>query len=227
VRLSVLIPWRSNDPDRIRGWDYCRSLWERLPVELCVADDGVTDGPFSLSRAINRAQRQATGDAYAIFGADHIPDPNRIDWIVDRLQRHPWTAVYAGTQVLSPTATALVIRTGMHPAIAARKAGSHWIGMCMGVVAVRADAWIPMDPRFAGWGCEDTAHRLALATLYPEGNPDGEGDVYTVWHPDRHGTEELTERNYQLYREYEEAAAEGRMREYLQEAYGVRLGDHR
>ena len=225
--ISVLVPWRSDDPDRIRGWDYCRSLWRQLPVELCVADDGVESGPFSVARAVNRAAGMATGEIFAIFGADHIIEPHRLEWIEHRLRRHPWTAVYAGTRVLTQLATDLVIRNRLHPAAAAKMSGFHRIGMCMGVIAVRRDAWIPMDERFVGWGSEDAAHRLALATLYPDGCPDGEGDVYTMWHRDRHGTEELTRRNYELYREYERAAAEGRMREYLREVRSGGSGDDR
>lgn len=223
----MLIPWRSDDPDRVRAWEYVRAAWGRLPVELCVADDGVEAGPFSVARAVNRAAAVATGDAVAIYGADHIPDPARVDWIVDRLERHPWTAVYTGTRILSPVATNLVLAGHHPPVVAAKVAGYSRIGMCMGVIAVRRDAWIPMDERFVGWGSEDAAHRLALATLYLDGCPDGEGDVYTMWHRDRHGTAEMTEANYRRYQEYERAAAEGRMREYLREVRSVGSGDDR
>lgn len=221
--ISVLIPWRSTDPDRIRAWRYNLRLWRRLPVELCVADDG-REGAFSVARAVNRARRMASGDMLAVFGADHIPDATKLEWIADRLSALPWTGVYAGTQLLSPAGTRLILH-GMPVAPVAR-AYAYRIDMCLGIVAVRAEVWDDtggMDERFIGWGAEDVAHRLALASLYPDGRGDGEGDVVTMWHP--LAPRDETPTNNARYQEYEKAANEGRMREYLREVHGAGPGD--
>lgn len=216
--ISVLIPWRSDDEDRIRAWHYNRLRWQNLPVQLCVADDGRTEGPFSVARAVNRARRQATSGILAIFGADHIPpDLGRLAWIEDRLAERPWSAVYAGTRVIGRNDTDRVLR-GLPPGLFAETRG-HLIAMCEGIIAVRASVWDDlggMDERFVGWGAEDTAFKVALRALYPDGGA-GEGETWALWHPDRHGTTELTAANIARCTEYETAAREGRMRDYLAE----------
>lgn len=215
--ISILLPWRSNDPHRIAAWEFNRQRWARLGIELCVSDDGRTDGPFSLARAVNRARRQATGEILAIFGADHIPpDRDRLEWLYAKLTRHPWTAVYASTRIFSPASTARVLR-GETPGAGME---SLFIGMCEGIVALRASVWDDvggMDERFEGWGAEDTAFKVMLRALHPDAG-DGHGEAWALWHPDRHGTAELTAANIARCTEYETAAREGRMREYLEEA---------
>lgn len=215
--ISILLPWRSNDPHRVRAWDYNRPRWQALDVQLCMADDGRAEGPFSLTRAVNRARKLARGSIFAIYGADHIPpDPQRLAWIAERLTVHPWTAVYAGTVILNPQGTERVL-AGLDPRIVA-EIRSYKVHMCEGIIAVRADVWDDvggMDENFEGWGAEDVAFKHALRALYPGGRDDGEGDVLALWHHDRHGTEELTAANNARCAEYEQAAREGRMREHL------------
>lgn len=219
--ISVLIPWRSQDLHRILAWDYNRARWEASGVQLCVADDDRTEGPFSLARAVNKARRQATGEYLAIFGADHIPPtPDKLAWIADRLRQHPWTAVYALTRIFAPDRTARILR-GQLPTPVMK---SHVIHACEGIVALRAEVWDDvggMDERFEGWGAEDTAFKAVLFALYPDGRGDGVGEAWALWHPDRHGTPEMTAANIARCTDYQTAAREGRMREYIE---GVRRG---
>lgn len=218
--ISILIPWRSQDPYRVAAWEYNRRRWETLGVQLCVADDDRTTGPFSLARAVNKARKDAAGEHLAIFGADHIPpDQDRLDWIFARLHRHPWTTVYATTRIFSSVSTERILR-GLVPTAAM---SSHLIHMCEGVVALRAEVWDDvggMDERFEGWGAEDTAFKATLRALYPDGHDDGVGEAWALWHPDRHGTPELTAANIARCTEYETAAREGRMREFLEARHG-------
>lgn len=224
--ISVLVPWRSNDEHRIRAWHYNRLRWQRLDVELCVADDGRTEGPFSFAAAANRARAQATGDVLVMFGADHVPpDPDRLAWIEQRLRDLPWTAVYQGTWAINETGTARVVDEGMPVEVAGRLRADH-IGLCEGVLALRAEVWDDiggMDAGFVGWGAEDTALRCVLTALYPDGG-EGEGDCYTLWHPTT-PHDVLTEANIERCRRYQDAAAAGRMRDYLEEVRRGRPGD--
>jgi hypothetical protein len=218
MKLSVLVPWRSSDPDRVRAWDFNRPRWGRLPVQLCVADDGRTEGVFSVARALNRAREEATGDALAVFGADHLPpDSGRLAWILDRLERYPWTGVYAATRVINQAGTARVFDDGMPPEVASILR-FDWVGCCYGIIATRADVWDDVggfDERFEGWGAEDTAFREALAALHPDGRSDGEGEAVAFWHAD--APRDQTEANVARFNEYARAAREGWMRQYLQE----------
>ena len=219
--ISVIVPWRSADPHRIAAWDHVRPLWHELGVDLCVADDGRTEGPFSVSRAQNRARALARTDRLLMYGADQLPPtPERLAWIEARLDRHPWTAVYATTRIYWQEATAHIIN-GLSPAMFIK--WSHLICMCTGILAMRTDVWDDlggMDERFAGWGAEDTALRFALRTLHPAGNDAGEGELWSLWHPDT-PRDALTAANSSMVAEYERAAARGELREYLQ---GVRCG---
>lgn len=222
MSLSVLIPWRSEEPSRVAAWAFNRARWSRLEplIQVCVADDGRTEGPFSVSRAVNRARREATGDQLVIFGADHLPpDYDRINWIIRRLHRNPWTLVYAATRVLNQAGAARVLQGLMRPEDAA-ELRFDWVGCCYGILALRADVWDDvggMDERFEGWGAEDTAFRVALQALHPAGVGVGEGEAIAFWHPDV-PRGELTQANVARYGEYETAAKAGRMREYLKEA---------
>jgi len=215
--ISVLVPWRSTDEHRIRAWHYNRLRWQGLDVQLCVSSDGRTEGPFSVARALNRARQQAAGDVLAMFGADHIPPaPEKLAWIAARLEASPWTAVYAGTLVLGENDTARVLG-GATPELYA-ETRAHRIGMCEGILAMRADVWDDVggeDERFEGWGSEDTAFRVALAALYPNGRPDGEGDVIALWHAE--APRDQTPANIARCDEYMAAASAGRMRDYLRE----------
>ena len=214
--ISILLPWRSDDPYRVAAWNYNRTRWEALGVQLCVADDDRTEGPFSLARAVNKARRQASGEHLAIFGADHIPPgPDRLAWIAGRLEQHPWTAVHALTRIFSPAWTGRIVR-GQTPSAAM---SAHVIYACEGIIALRADVWDDVggfDERFEGWGAEDVAFKVMLRSLYPDGCEGGEGEAWALWHPDRHGTAELTAANIARCTEYETAAREGRMREYIE-----------
>lgn len=221
--ISVLIPWRSDDPDRVRAWDFNRPRWDSLDVQLCVADDNRSEGPFSVARAVNRARKMAAGDILAVFGADHIPpDPARLGWIADRLQEHPWTMVYSATRIFSREGTARAL-AGLPLDVAACMGSTH-IAMCEGIVALRAQVWDDVggfDERFEGWGSEDSAFKVVLHALYPAGRTDGNGEAWALWHTDRHGTAEMTAANIARCTEYETAAREGRMREYLKEVRGA------
>jgi len=223
VNLSVLIPWRSEEPARVRAWKFNRSRWSRLEplIEVCVAGDGRTEGTFSVARAVNRARKQATGDQLVIFGADHLPPTyERINWIIKRLQRHPWTQVYSATRVINEAGTERVLGPQRMAPETAAELRFDWVGCCYGILALRADVFDDvggMDERFEGWGAEDTALRVALQALYPAGCGVGEGEAITFWHPDAPRGQQ-TQDNVARYYEYETAAKAGRMREYLKEA---------
>jgi hypothetical protein len=214
--ISVLIPWRSDDPARVEAWAYLRGLWAQADVELCSTSDGL-DGRFSYAAGANRCRTLATGEHLLLYGADQLPPtPGKLDWIRQRLKAMPWTGVYAETRVYSRRATRKIM-DGL-PLSALRNMFAT-APVAEGIIAVRADVFDDlrgMDERFRGWGAEDVAFRFALKTLHPSGELAGEGISHTLFHEPQ-PWDELTTANNQLFVKYQLAAAAGRLREFLQE----------
>lgn len=210
MNLSVLIPWRTDNGHRQRLWDYCRPLWEQYDIELCIGTDPLDDHPFSPARAFNNAAQQATGDAYVMYGADHIPDPWHLAWVAEQLTVNAWCAVYANTGTYSPEDTEQIL-TGTNPG---EFQYAQIVHHCVGILAIHPDAWHDtggMDERFEAWGAEDYAYRTALHNLYGP-TPEPTGTLPTLWHPPSPRTET---NNSHLAEEYNQAQATGTMRQLI------------
>lgn len=185
MKVSIIIGWRSDDPARIRLWDYCRPLWEQLVTEdfeVCVSNDGVTHGPFARARAFNRAAAIATGDVYVIWGADMLPDTTAIQEAADRAAEKGWSLVFDSSTGFNPQMTNAIL-AGADPWLQGAKAVA---GHVPGIIAVRADAWKHvggMDERFGDrYGFEDCAIRNALAKKYGPVRASGRS-LGCLWHP--------------------------------------------
>lgn len=167
--ISILIGWRSADPNRIRLWEYCLPLWKPLigdDIEVCVADDGVTEGPFSRAVAFNRAAAQASGDVLITWGADMLPDEDAIRAAAEVAREHGWSLVFDASGAFTPGQTDAVL-AGAEPWSLRPTITSCYPA---GILAVRRDAWDAaggMDERFGtGYGYEDCALRNWLGHRY-------------------------------------------------------------
>lgn len=201
--ISVLIPYRGDGAQRDRLWAHCRKLWDALPVELVIGEESGI-GPFSAAAAFNDAAHKATGDMYILYGADQIPDWDRIQWAVEQLTTHKWCALYANTAGYDETSTNAILN-GASPNSVPLGAS---VPFCTAIIGIRADAWIPYDERFTGWGVEDSAWRLALETLYGP-TPEPTGTLRCLYHPP--APRDQFEQNCALMGEYMEAANNGTM----------------
>lgn len=211
--ISVLVPYRGDGGWRDRVWNHCKSLWDDLPYELVIGEDPGT-GPFSVARAFNDAAARATGDVFVLYGADQLPDADRIEWAVAQLTTRQWAALYANTAGYGEKSTALIL-AGADPRSV--PLGTP-VPFCTGILAVRRDSWIRFDERFTGWGCEDTAHRMALEALYGM-SPEPTGTLRCLYHPA--ASREHFNQNATLVGEYMTATSEGTMGE-LVERLGLR-----
>lgn len=207
MSVSILIPWRTDNSQREKLWTYCRQLWEATGYEITVGEDPGTH-PFNIGRAFNRAARKATGDIYITYGADHLPDVDRIEWAVEQLSTYDWCGLYAETAHLSETDTnALLAGYSVD-----RITPAHTIPFCLGVNAIRADKWIDFDERFHGWGSEDQAWRLLVQAAYGR-PPEPSGTLWALHHEP--ASLERAEANFDLLREYQAAYTSGRLAEFL------------
>lgn len=207
--VSILIPFRSDDPHRQRLWQHCRTLWQHSDYELIEGRDAGT-GPFNIAEAFNDAASRATGDFLILFGADHLPDMGRVEWAVEQLKSHPWVPLYAETAGLSKQDT-FAILNGYDPA---KVPVTDVAPFCTAIIGIRRDAWVRFDTRFQGWGGEDTAWRMLLEHLYGPA-PTPTGRLLCLWHEAAPRTH--TEANFALIGEYMAAAERGELREYAEQ----------
>lgn len=198
-----------------------KGRWAALgfPVRLGVHDEGL----WCKSLAISDGIAQNEPDVLVVADADVFTDgiAEAVDlvrqgspWVVPhnylhRLSRDATSAVLAGT----PPDARMSLAEGRRP-YRGRAGG--------GIVVLRYDVWTdcPIDPRFLGWGQEDEAWALALATLY--GKPVRlDHPLWHLWHPpqERMNRGLGSTGGLELYKRYSKATRDpGVMRALIDEA---------
>jgi hypothetical protein len=200
MKISVLVPFGADDSEtgkqRRRVWQFIRCLWADHPhLELVEGHDPLFEPvpyldsgrkylhQFSVSRALNDAAKHATGDAFLLFGADHLPDGKTILFAQEQLLRHPWIRLYDTISYASAAATTLILH---HCTVALT--GTDWhtfFAPCPGVLAIRRTAWDRvggMDEAYEGWGYEDTDLLDRLQREVPGGRMEASGRVLHELH---------------------------------------------
>lgn len=199
MKLSVLVPFGADDSEtgkqRRRVWAFIRDKWSDHPhLELVEGHDPLfpvhhvygqsfgettvsnTARPFSVSRALNDAAGRATGDAFLLFGADHLPDGKAILYAQEQILRHPWVRLFDRIGYASVASTSLLLHR-----FAIQDTDWHVEpAPCDGVLAVRRTAWERvggMDESFEGWGYEDTDLMHRLQHLVDGGRYEASGRI--------------------------------------------------
>lgn len=179
MTVSVLIPFASDKPWRTRarhhvaGW-YARHGWEVI--------EGTCEPPWRKAVAVAHAARRTAADVFVVADADCLcagvaPAIAAVEtgaaWAVPHLMVHR----------LDQTATEAVYGGG-DPAATTGRAQRPYKGFAGGgIVVVRRDVLdaVPLDPRFEGWGGEDSSWAMALTTLV--GPPSRlDADLFHLWH---------------------------------------------
>jgi hypothetical protein len=184
MKVSILIPWRTDHGSRAAAFEYLLPRWEATGADVCVGEDDPT-GPFNCSRAQNRAFRKAKHDRLLMFGADQIP-PIRTELLdaMLSLSAEPWIPIMAQTGYYSRESTGRIL-AGADPFAEPLE---YTLPFCTGVIGVTRHAYESaggMDERFSGWGYEDAAFRQTLAGLF--GAPPALGNTLRcLWHETDH-----------------------------------------
>lgn len=224
MKISVLIPFRSADPQRVALWNLLRPQWEALgpDIELCSTSDGGGLGDrFSFARGANRCRELATGDVLLVHGADQmLPDPATWQRIRATMAAAPWMWVYKETLEVDAWPTRLMLQ-GCSPAMVPMV--GRLLDHCYAIYALRADVWDDvggLDERLVGWGPEDAIMRRVLRAPYPDGVDQGEGVMRALWHEP--APRDRVPVNHGFYEETLTAADGGPevLRRYLKEARG-------
>jgi hypothetical protein len=210
--VSVLVPFRSDGEHRDKAWAYVQNWWARTHPDWQVVV-GTCQGPWVKAYAIADALTRATGDVLVLADADVICDG--VGEAVRQVAHGtaPWAIPHHEVRRLSRRATEVVLAgTSPSPSMGGLDQrpyrGVEGGGM---VVLPRGDyEQVPLDPRFQGWGQEDSAGGVAWRTLL--GKPwRGQGTLWHLWHPpaprlNRHvGSQD----GWALYVRYEYAAKSG------------------
>lgn len=202
--VSVLVPWRSEDPQRIRVWEYIKWEWSLLGVELCAASDGRGHGPFNTSKACNNAFKMSTKNWLVTTGADVIPDFTMIEVGLYLAKRDGlrWVPLGNQTEYFNAEATERILQT------------KRWwdetpdpvytVPFQTGIMLIRRDLYLETgghDERFEGWGGEDAAFRRSVHILGGDSEPVPL-TLRCLWHdPGRRGT--MSKNNYDLCHQYD------------------------
>jgi hypothetical protein len=167
IDMDICIPWRSDNGWRAQVFDWVLPAWQRTGLDVRVGHDDGT-GPINVSKALNHARSQSSSAVLVIASADHIPDVHAVIEASAAAMDHGWAPLFTATAGISLDATRDVIN-GLDVDVTQHITGEA--PFCTALLAVRADVWDEIggwDERFHGWGCEDTAFRIVLETLYPD-----------------------------------------------------------
>lgn len=180
--VSVLVPWRPDGGDRDRAWEYVARWWAAQHPGWQVVTGCCHAGPWVKAEAVADALTRADGDMLVVADAD-VVCPGVGDaahavaggaaWavpheLVFRLTRDATQAVHDGAPL-----------DGRHDLTQPPYQGYPGGGIT--VLPRETYRQIPLDPRFTGWGQEDSAWSLALATLTGT-RWRGNAPLWHLWH---------------------------------------------
>jgi glycosyltransferase involved in cell wall biosynthesis len=208
-KLSVLIPFTSQDLHRIRTVTWVKEFYEtHLPrgTEFIIGTN--YDQPFCKTAAVNQAASKATGDIIVILDADCYMDPNDLVDAAERIRSAqargiktwfvPYRRFYRLREdisdellrsdpcrplVIPDPPPASYIEVNRNTNISA----GHWWGALVQIMPLEAfRAAGGMDERFKGWGGEDISFMHAVDTLWGK-HKTTNNPVYHIWHPTKPG----------------------------------------
>lgn len=187
MSVSVVFPYRSGCVYRTAAYDWVHNQYQAAHPEWerCV---GVSpEGPFNRAAAILDGARQATGDVLVVSDADVWCD--NLSATIEAAVECGWAVPHRLIHRLSPESTSHVLTgagwRGLPLSTDNPQDRKPYVGNEAGtLLAVRRDAlqMAPPDPRFAGWGQEDTSWSAALRTLVGAPWRDT-ADLVHLWHP--------------------------------------------
>lgn len=243
TKISLLIPFRANDPQRLRVFKWLLEYWKHELPDAEIIIGRAKGQPFSKTRALNNAAKKATGQVLVILDADAYIPGRVIQECADMIVESPyplWFVPYRHLFRLNKRVTKEIIasdpkdplrlptpprpedidHTGQHSSY------GHRYGAMITIIPREAIYTIGcFDERFKGWGGEDVALLRALDTLYGKHKTTGNA-VFHLWHPvigktykDRMWKGQQEQLNNQLSMRYHQATGHPtRMRNLVDES---------
>lgn len=217
--VSVVIPWRSDDPERTEIFRWCLHRWGSLTdYRIITPNDGQTEGPFNRSKAVNRGVALAAGDDVVIVSdADTAIRHGQPEAMIAALRSGAnWVIGYSRFVHLAQVATQEALSAPVDVALPENPSGpsvryASWESVC-GLWAMRTEDYHLIggnDEGFEGWGSEDTAFAMKADTLLGkhERLPGVGLHLFHELRPDRK-TDASARANYERLGRYEKAAGD-------------------
>lgn len=190
--VSVLVPYRPDGAHRDAAWRWVSDWWADWFGQYEVVVGAPPEGPWCKAAAVADALPRSSGDVLIVADADVFVAPEHLDQTVDlvRSGHAAWAAPHRRVVRLTPAGTGRLLGGGELPAEPeARRTGlietSHTAALGGGLVVLRRDVYerVPLDPRFVGWGQEDTSWGLALRLLGGSWWRGAASPLHHLWHP--------------------------------------------
>lgn len=159
LEVSVVVPWRAGCPHREAAWQWVRDRYETLGFE--VIEGRCPDGPWIKAFAVADAIARSSHDLVLVADADVW-----CDGLLEAIERRdgaPVVIPHGNVHRLTEHGTRQFMSGDRWPQIEQEHRGMPGGGL----VLIERSVWdrVPMDPRFVGWGNEDSSWGIALTTL--------------------------------------------------------------
>lgn len=178
MSVAVLVPFASSEPWRLRARDHVVNRYMAAGFEVV---EGSCPPPWRKAIAVDQAARRTYADILVVADADCVC--HGVPAAVAAVRAGAaWAVPHRLVHRLDETATEAFYAGHPNPSGRAQRPYEGFAGG--GIVVLPRAVWheVPMDPRFQGWGGEDSSWALALNTL--AGPPwRGEADLFHLWHP--------------------------------------------
>lgn len=200
-KISLLIPFSSKDPVRIKSLKWLLEYWSyELPeAEIII---GKSRGKvFCKGEALNDAVKKSSGRILVILDADAYISGKVInhcaDRILEEIYNHLWYVPYHNLYRLKKEITKEIIESDPWNPLRLpspppscyvednghrSKYGHRYGAMIMMFPREAYETLGCFDERFKGWGGEDIALLRALDTLYGK-HKTTRNDILHLWHP--------------------------------------------
>ena len=213
--VSVLVPWRPGCPHRESAWEWIRSRYATEHPDWEIVEGSCPPGPWVKARAVHDAACRSSGRRLVVADADvWCPDLAPIV-----AEPHPVIIPHSFVHRLTPHETQRFMAGGQRPYETVERPRRGMAGG--GIVILDRDLYdrCPLDPRFVGWGQEDSSWAAALTALTGKIRRHSR-PLYHLWHPPQERLNRATGsvEGRVLERRYREAATHGTIDTVLAEA---------
>lgn len=189
MKLSIIIPYKSDGGQRDRLFRWVSSRWQILFPDAEIVLGRNKDDPFSRGAARNDGFLRCAGDTIVLADADTAINPGQIDAAVGMVwDGVPWVLPYQTYFNLTEEYTETVLGFKSTVELVEPDVWEHKLESWAGVLVMSREAFFDVhgyDERFTGWGFEDNSFQKALDTLCGPFSRV-EGNVQHLWHEAPH-----------------------------------------